>query len=201
MPGPRRHRSVNGPTPSEFSHGRGHRPSMELFPQPDMDYDILAYKRAVMQTDPTDANAELDWDGTIVRYDEYGRPLPTLRDRGHTPIVRESGRGEMDDRLDPTNPYLYEQREGSPDPNEAWRDPEVSDPLRTGWEGGNFDPEVNAKTAAATQGTGYQSRLQSLMTSIRDRKVRKIKRIGGPPMQHYNPDGEADPRRDSQPWT
>ncbi|UVT31252.1 hypothetical protein SEA_OTTERSTEDTS21_91 [Gordonia phage OtterstedtS21] len=203
MPGRPRGRLANGPTPSEMSHGRGTRPSVDLFPQPDMDYDILAYKRAVMQTDPTVADAELDFYGDIVNYDEYGRALPTLRERGHTPIVRERGRGDMDDRLDPTNPYLYEQREGVPgaDPNESWRKGEVSDPLRVGWEEGNYDPEVNQETAAYKAGTGEQAWISNAATSMRDRNVRKIKRVGGPPMQHYNPNGEADPRREEQPWT
>lgn len=186
--------NVNGPTPSEFSFGRGSRPSMDLYPQPNEELDPLALKRAQLQTDSTDANAPIDFDGSYRGFDEYGRPLANLEERGFTPIVRETGRGEMDDRLDPTNPKLYEDREGTGSkPNEDWRDPEISDPLRVGWEGNQFDPDANAKTAAATQGTDPEQVWISNMRSDLTGKKRRVKRT--PPSK--NPiykNGEIDPR-------
>lgn len=167
---------------------------MDLYPQPDEELDPLAAKRAALQTDPTDSQAPLDFTGDYQGFDEWGRPLATLRERGYTPIVRETGRGDMDTRLDPTNPKLYEDREGKgADPNESWYDKERDDPIRKGWERGNYDPARNAKTAAALQGTDPEQVWNANMISEITGKRRKIKRT--PPSK--NPlykNGEADPR-------
>lgn len=186
--------NVNGPTPSEFSFGRGSRPSMDLYPQPDEKLDPLALKRAQLQTDTTDPQAPLDFTGEHQAYDEYGRPLATLQERGFTPIVRETGRGEMDDRLDPTNPKLYEDREcKGADPNESWYDRNVHDPIRRGWENENYDQDVNAKTAAYKQGADPEQQWNSNMVSELTGKRRKIKRT--PPSRHpLYKNGEVDPR-------
>lgn len=186
--------NVNGATPSEFSFGRGHRPSIDLYPQPNEELDPLAVKRAQLQTDPTDANAPLDFDGSYRGVDDFGRELPGLKERGYTPIVRETGRGEMDDRLDPTNPKLYQDREGrGTNPNESWRDQEVSDPIRVGWEEGNYDPDVNAKTAAYKYGTDPEQVGIGNMRSELTKRRRIVKRVGGPKSKlPYK--GEVDPR-------
>lgn len=186
--------NVNGPTPSEYSFGRGSRPSRDLYPQPDELNDPLAIKRAELQTDPSDPNAILDFDGTYVGKDKFGRDLPTLRERGHAPIIRETGRGERDDRLDPTNPKLHQDLNGKgTDPNGDWRNPNTSDPIREGWEEGNYDPEVNAKTVAATLGTDPEQVFNDNMLSELKKKRRTIKRT--PPSKHpLMKYGEADPR-------
>lgn len=196
--------NVNGPTPSEFSFGRGSRPSMGLYPQPNEKLDPLALKRAQLQTDTTDANAPLDFTGDYRGTDDFGRTLPGLRDRGHAPIVRESGRGEADDRIDPLNPVDYTEHQSKEgfgpapdwrghDPNEAWRNGEVSDPGRLGWEEGQFDPEVNAKTVAARQGSDPYLVGISNMRSELTKKRRIVKRVGGPKsVLPYK--GEVDPR-------
>lgn len=187
-------RNVNGPTPSEFSFGRGARPSMDLYPQPDEQRDPLAIKRAILQTDSTDPGAPLDFDGTYKGKDTFGRDLPTLRERGHAPIVRESGRGEMDQRLDPTNPKLYEGMHGKgADPNENWRNSEIADPIREGWENGNYDPNINNETTAARYGTDPEKQFTDKMISELTKKRRAIKRT--PPSKHpLHKYGEPDPR-------
>lgn len=169
---------VNGPTPSEFSFGRGSRPSRDLYPQPDPDFDQLALIRAERQTDSMDPAAVPDWEGTLVTYDEWGRQRATLAERGGTPIVRETGVGAVNDRLDPTNPKAYEDLHGRrADPNEAWRDEKVRDPIRVDWENEQYDAEVNARTAAYDHGTGDNAKLMSEVTYARDAgKHRRVKR-------------------------
>lgn len=196
--------NVNGPTPSEFSFGRGSRPSMDLYPQPNEKLDPLALKRAQLQTDTTDANAPLDFTGDYRGTDDFGRTLPGLQERGFTPIVRESGRGEMDNRIDPLNPVEYSDRQikegfGNPpdwrghDPNEAWRDEETSDPIRAGWEEGQFDETRNEQTSAAKQGTDPYLVGVSNMHSELTKKRRIVKRVGAPPSAlPYK--GVVDPR-------
>lgn len=191
---------VNGPTPSEFSFGRGTRPSMELYPQPDMDFDVLAYKRAVMQVDPSDPAAPIDFRGEYQGVDEFGREIPNMRDRGYTPIVREVGRGEADILVDGSNPKAYEDEYGKgADPNENWRNAETSDPLRRGWENGNWDEDVVKETAQYKEGHNKQL---SDATKVRDKGKRlKIKRtpdaMDNGQLKH---DGYHDPRADGMPW-
>lgn len=169
---------INGPTPSEFSFGRGSRPSRDLYPQPDPEFDQLALLRAERQTDPMDPSAVPDWEGTMVSYDEWGRQRATLAERGGTPIVRETGTGEVNDRLDPTNPKAYEDMYGRhADPNQDWRDDKISDPSRVEWEQGQFDPATNEKTAAYAHGTGDNAVAMSRYTYVRDAgKHRRVKR-------------------------
>ena len=186
--------NVNGPTPSEYSFGRGARPSMELYPQPNEELDPLALKRAQLQTDTTDENAPLDFTGEYRGKDQFGRDLSGLEERGFTPIVREKGRGKMDERLDPLNPKAYEDIHGrGVSPNESWRNHEEADPIREGWEEGNFDPDVNAKTAAALQGTDPAMVGLSNFRSELLKKRRIVKRVAGPGSK-LPWKGEADPR-------
>lgn len=199
---PNRRGSVNGPTPSEFSFGRGHRPSMGLCPQPDELDDPLAVKRAQMQVDPTDPSAPLDFDGSYQGVDQWGRNIPNLRERGYTPIVREHGIGQKEDRLDPMNPAAYQKMHGAgSDPNEAWRDGEASDPLRRGWENGNYDPEVNSKTAQYRYARNAQLRDARNIRSLGKRlKIKRTPDAKGErsPLKF---DGYEDPRNQDQPWT
>ena len=187
---------VNGPTPSEFSHGRGSRPSLALYPQPDPDFDQLAYKRALLQVDPNDPNAGVDWEGTYVGKDRFGRDLQTMEERGYTPIVRESGTGQFNDRLDPLNPKAYEDLHGrGADPNEAWRDEKKEDPTRVGWENGQYDPEVNKETAPYKHGDGENARIQNMATTFaRQGKYRKVKRTPESKRGLFAKQGEMDPR-------
>lgn len=191
--------NVNGATPSEFSYGRGFRPSQQIVPQPDAENDPLALKRAQMQVDSTDPGAPLDFDGTYQGYDKFGQEIPNMRERGYTPIVRETGRGELDDAIPNNNPRLYREATGE-DPNYAWRNAERSDPVRVGWEEGNFDPEVVASTAQHKLATNKEL---SDATQIRSKGQRLgIERTPDPNAahKHIKHKGYDDPRVTQMPW-
>ncbi len=203
---------INGPTPSQYSQGQGSRPSLDLHDSTDPEVDPLAVKRMIMQTDPTDEGAVPDPHGDRVAYDQFGRPLPTLEERGYTPVVKERGIGGINDRLDPLNPKAYEDMYGKgADPNEDWRNADVSDPSRWGWEAvppghpdyidprhavGNAEKVLgNDATAAARYGRGENAKRDQEITEIRDKGERILRRTPPrtSPLFPRNP-GEPDPR-------
>lgn len=141
------------PGATEYSHGRGIvNPafvdgSMVSAKLGELGNDVpWQYERMLDAQNMRHGNQD---DPTIAGYDPYGKHVSpkfgddvggkTLEERGGFALVREASPNLAEGYTDPNV-----RRMG----NNPWRNDEVSDPSRKGWEGGNFDEEVNKRTVA-----------------------------------------------------
>lgn len=141
------------PGATEYSHGRG------IVNPAFVDGSMVSAKAGALGNDvPWQYERMLDAqnmrygnqdDPSIAGYDPYGRHISpkfgedvggkTLEQRGGYALVREESPNLAEGYNDPNVRRMA---------NNPWRDEHVADPSRKGWEGGNYDESVNARTAA-----------------------------------------------------